>query len=141
MTEMTSSTMLLVDRSGDVPVYEQIADDLRRRIAASELAPGLPLPPVRTLASDLGVNLNTVARAYRLLEEEGFVRIHDREGVEVAAPAEAGDMQRARLCARLATLLACMRQAGFTSDELRRACEGETDARAGASGGGSGGGS
>ena len=141
MTEMTSSAMLLVDRSGDVPVYEQIADDLRRRIAAGELAAGVPLPPVRTLASDLGVNLNTVARAYRLLEEEGFVRIRDREGVEVAAPAKAGAAQRARLRTQFDTLLACMRQAGFTADEVRRACENEFGARAGASGGGTGGGS
>jgi GntR family transcriptional regulator len=141
MTEMTSAAMLLVDRSGDAPIYEQIADDLRRRIAAGELTPGAPLPPVRTLASDLGVNLNTVARAYRLLEEEGFVRIRDREGVEVAAPAEAGAVQRARLLARLATLLACMRQAGFTPDDLRRVCESEISIRAGASGGGTGGGS
>ena len=43
------------------PVYEQIAGQIRSRIASGDLPPGFPLPPVRTLASDLGVNLNTVA--------------------------------------------------------------------------------
>jgi DNA-binding transcriptional regulator YhcF (GntR family) len=45
------------------------------------------LPSVRQLASDLGVNLNTVARAYRLLKAEGFLSIKDRAGVTVDAPA------------------------------------------------------
>jgi DNA-binding transcriptional regulator YhcF (GntR family) len=141
MTENASLAMLLVNRAAEAAVYEQIADDLRRRISAGELTPGASLPPVRTLASDLGVNLNTVARAYRLLEEEGFVRIRDRGGVQVAAPAVAGEAQRARLSAQLTTLLACMRQAGFTPEELRGACESGIGMRDRASGRGDGGGS
>ena len=78
---------LSIDRGGEAPVYEQVADQLRRMIASGDLPPGAPLPAVRQLAGDLGVNLNTIARAYRLLEGEGFLAIRQRAGVTVAAPA------------------------------------------------------
>jgi GntR family transcriptional regulator len=120
-----SDPILAIATDSATPVYEQIAAQIRDRIAAGELRPGHALPPVRTLASDLGVNLNTVARAYRLLEEQGFVRIRDRAGVEVAAPpvsAEAG--VRDRLAAELRDVIVRMRQAGIGVAELRRLVEG-----------------
>jgi len=112
---------LIVTSDSGMPVYEQIAGQIRDRIAAGELPPGQALPPVRTLASDLGVNLNTVARAYRLLEEQGFVRIRDRSGAEVAAPAVTPDAAaRDRLAAELRDVIVRMRQAGIGNAELRR---------------------
>ncbi len=108
------------------PVYEQIAGQIRSRIASGDLPPGFPLPPVRTLASDLGVNLNTVARAYRLLEGEGFVRIRDRLGVEVAAPPESASRESwERLREELRSVLERTKQAGMRPDEIRQAVEAE----------------
>jgi DNA-binding transcriptional regulator YhcF (GntR family) len=110
-----------IDRAEDEPAYEQIARQIRAGIAAGALRPGMLLPGVRTLAADLGVNLNTVARAYRLLADQGFVRIRDRSGVEVAAPARAaGRNARASFQAELDALLARMRQAGLPADAVRR---------------------
>ena len=119
-----------VDREKDEPAYEQIARQIRARIAAGELRPGALLPGVRTLAADLGVNLNTVARAYRLLADQRFVNIRDRSGVEVAAPAArpAPDTS-ASLEAELEGLLARMRQAGVSAEDVRRM----VDARVGSS--------
>jgi DNA-binding transcriptional regulator YhcF (GntR family) len=79
------------------------------------------LPPVRSLASDLGVNLNTVARAYRVLEGEGFLTIRDRSGAEVNAPASVspGDGEQ-ELRASLRDVIIRMRQAGRSADDLRR---------------------
>ena len=77
---------LTIDRGLKDSVYEQVAGQVRQMIASGTLAPGTPLPSVRQLASDLGVNLNTIARAYRLLESQGFLAIKDRAGVSVAAP-------------------------------------------------------
>ncbi|MFN7972666.1 MAG: GntR family transcriptional regulator [Acidobacteriota bacterium] len=77
----------MIDRESEEPVYAQVARRLRELCSDGRLAPGAALPAVRTLASDLGVNLNTVARAYRLLADEGFLTIRGRSGVEVAAPA------------------------------------------------------
>jgi len=121
---MDAERNLLVTTDGGTPVYEQIAAQIRERIAAGELPPGQALPPVRTLSSDLGVNLNTVARAYRLLEEQGFVRIRDRSGAEVSAPAVHPDAAaRERLAAELRDVVMRMRQAGIGAAELRRLLE------------------
>ena len=120
---------IIIDRASERAVYEQIAQQIRMRIAAGELVVGAILPPVRILASDLGVNLNTVARAYRMLEDEGFVRIQNREGAKVVAPAvrvEAGDRQL--LNVELGSLLWRMRQAGFSRQELHRIVKCELDA-------------
>jgi DNA-binding transcriptional regulator YhcF (GntR family) len=112
---------LTIDRRLEVPVYEQVADQVRRLVASGALGPGTPLPPVRQLAGDLGVNLNTIARAYRLLEDEGFLVIRDRAGVEVAAPAKKVESSaRAKLLDQLRATLARLRQAGMATDELLR---------------------
>ncbi len=108
---------ILFDR--DEPVYRQIARQLRDMVAAGRLPPGFRLPTVRTLARDLGVNLNTIARAYRVLEEEGFIRIHGRAGAEVVPPASSGGDVPEPLRMGLRTLLARLRQAGVNEAELR----------------------
>jgi DNA-binding transcriptional regulator YhcF (GntR family) len=117
--------MVVVERNTDEPVYEQIARQIRRLIASGELTPGMPLPTVRTLAADLGINLNTVARAYWRLEEEGFIRIRDRSGAEIMPPIRKTNADRNRLCEEMKNLLARMYQAGFSSQELRRVAERE----------------
>ena len=119
---MSDTLTLLIDPREDVPVYRQIADQIRSLIATGELPAGTMLLPVRVLAADLGVNMNTVARAYRLLEDEGFVRIQQRAGAEVVAPARSGsDPERAdELKEELAAVLARLRQAGLGVGELRR---------------------
>jgi len=110
---------ITIDRNLKAPVYEQVANQTRRLIASGVLRPGLVLPSVRQLAVDLGVNLNTIARAYRLLETEGFLVIRDRAGVAVAAPAaEIEHFARSKLLDQLRTSLARLRQAGMTTEEL-----------------------
>ncbi len=124
---MSETWALLIDPRDDVPVYGQIAGQIRSRIATGDVPAGTLLPPVRVLAGDLGVNMNTVARAYRLLEAEGFVRIHERSGAEVIAPARPGsDPDRANgLREELATVLARLRQAGVSTSDVRRWVERE----------------
>ena len=120
--------VIQIDRRLDEPAYEQAARQIRDAIATGALKPHELLPGVRGLASDLGVNLNTIARAYRLLEEQGFVQIRDRSGVEVAepprrAPAEAS----AALRDELWHVLLRMRQAGMPSAGLRREIDRQLD--------------
>jgi DNA-binding transcriptional regulator YhcF (GntR family) len=111
--------ILTIDRALEDPVYQQVAEQVRRLVASGALGPGTALPSVRRLAGDLGVNLNTIARAYRLLEGEGFLVIHDRAGVTVAAPAkEIEHSARAKLLDEMRATLARLRQAGMTSEEL-----------------------
>ena len=128
-TIISAMLTLQIDRRHETPVYEQVADQVRRMIASGALDPGTALPSVRQLAGDLGVNLNTIARAYRLLEEEGFLLIRDRAGVEVAAPAAKVDRSsRARLLEQMRATLARLRQAGMTPEELLRVLRREVEA-------------
>lgn len=69
--------------SSPEPVYEQIVRQIQDRVASGELAPGTPLPTVRQLAGDLQLNRNTVARAYKQLEDRGVILTAGRKGTFV----------------------------------------------------------
>ena len=64
---------LYIDPVSGVPIYRQIAGQIRQQIRDGRLPPGTRLPPVRELAATLTVNPNTVARAYRELESSGLL--------------------------------------------------------------------
>ena len=75
-------------RSG-IPIYIQIMDQIRQMVATGDLKPGDQLPTVRQLAIDLQVNWNTVARAYRLLDEAGLISTQQGRGTYIwEAPTE-----------------------------------------------------
>ena len=76
---------ITVDASDRRPIYEQVADEIKTLIARGELAEGHALPPVRQVAADLGVNLNTIATAYRALQDEGLITIRHGSGAVVTA--------------------------------------------------------
>jgi GntR family transcriptional regulator len=73
----------VVDYHSPVPIYVQIKEKVKVLILSGKLKPGDFLPSIRTLAKDLGVNVNTVARAYRELELEGVIRAERGEGYTV----------------------------------------------------------
>ncbi|MHC4406173.1 MAG: GntR family transcriptional regulator [Planctomycetota bacterium] len=113
--------MLTIRLDSPVALADQIVAGLRRAIAAGELAPGDPLPTVRQLAADLDVNLNTVARAYRALEDAGLASIIRGRGTRVTSSQERlrGSKSEVRetLLDRLRNLLADARLAGLTQGE------------------------
>ena len=74
---------ITVFTSSPEPVYEQIVRQIQDRVAAGELKPGAPLPTVRQLAGDLQLNRNTVARAYKQLEDRGVILTAGRKGTFV----------------------------------------------------------
>jgi GntR family transcriptional regulator len=80
--------MIEIDPSSPVPLYRQIADQMRRLIAMGALQPGDRVPAVRELAVTVRVNRNTAARAIQQLESEGVVRTRVGQGtfVEDSAP-------------------------------------------------------
>jgi GntR family transcriptional regulator len=77
--------LLVVDTTSRKPIYEQLADGLRGMIARGEAREGVTLPAVRQLAIDLGVNLNTVAMAYRQLQSEGLITVKRGSGAVVSS--------------------------------------------------------
>lgn len=72
--------MIAIDASSPTPPFEQLRVQLVAQITSGELAGGARLPTVRKLAEDLGLAPNTVARAYRELEADGFVETRGRNG-------------------------------------------------------------
>jgi DNA-binding transcriptional regulator YhcF (GntR family) len=114
-----------------LPVYRQIADALRHHLVAARLKPGDLLPPVRQLAVDLGVHFNTVAQAYRLLADEGWLDLKRRRGalvLERALPRRRDETRVDALMTRLRDLTAELRSAGVTQTQIaaavRRAAKG-----------------
>jgi GntR family transcriptional regulator len=83
MTNRRPPPVLRVDLAAPIPVYRQILDGLRASLVSGSFAPGDRLPTVRELAIDLGVNHNTVAEAYRLLAEEGWLDLRRYRGAVV----------------------------------------------------------
>ena len=75
---------LTIDTTDPRPIYQQVADGIKELIAQGKLAEGAPLPPVRQLAADLGVNLNTIAAAYRELQKDGLIVVKHGSGSVVA---------------------------------------------------------
>lgn len=78
-----------IDQKSEEPLYLQIRSQIIAAIARGELVPGTALPSVRSLASDLGINLHTVNKAYAVLRDEGYVRMRGRAGAVIADPAAA----------------------------------------------------
>jgi DNA-binding transcriptional regulator YhcF (GntR family) len=72
--------MITVDPASSTPPYEQIRTQLAAQVEGGELQPGDRLPTVRRLAEDLAVAANTVARAYRELEQSGVIETRGRAG-------------------------------------------------------------
>lgn len=77
--------LLTIHTDDSRPIYEQVADGVRQLIARGELGEGAALPPVRQLAADLGVNLNTIATAYKELQREGLIEIRHGSGARVTS--------------------------------------------------------
>jgi DNA-binding transcriptional regulator YhcF (GntR family) len=111
-----------IDLGGAVPITRQIVDQVRTRLVDGALAPGDPLPSVRRLAVDLGVHFNTVADAYRVLAEEGWLDVAQGRSVRVRAretPA-AGLETRQAFRHRLLVLVAEARAQGLSASVVAR---------------------
>ncbi len=83
-------------RSG-IPLYEQIIQQLNALIKDGEISPGDQLPTTRQLAVQLGINFNTVARAYRKLDQEGLISTQPGRGTFVLNPNQKIPPQKRKL--------------------------------------------
>ena len=108
--------VITVDKLSETPLYLQLRAQVIAGIAAGELRPGDPLPSVRSLAEDLGINLHTVNKAYATLRDEGYVIMLGRRGAYVAdAPANpAAGMDEAALDEELGRLAVEFKASGGT---------------------------
>lgn len=106
------------------PIYEQIMDELRKMIISGVFAPDEKLPSVRELAQQYAINPNTIQRAYRELEIEGYIYSVAGKGSFVGMRNEVDESRKAELIARLTAAARELRYLGMTEEELI-ACLGE----------------
>ncbi len=112
--------MLLHLAADGTPIYNQIVDQIRYRIISGQLRPGDDLPPIRALAESLRVNPNTVARAYRELEQEGLVEKRRTTGTFVRELTERRSLSERRrlLVPQIDKLIIQSRQLGLQWDDV-----------------------
>jgi GntR family transcriptional regulator len=74
---------LALDFRSGLPIYLQVVERIKERIAGGQLKPGDQLPTVRSLALELRVNFNTIARSYRILDEMGIISTQQGRGTYI----------------------------------------------------------
>ena len=113
---------ITIDLSDGVPIYRQIANQIRYLAASGRLAPGEELPPIRTLALQLRVTPNTIVKAYGELETAGVVRKRAGAGTYISdGLSRLADGERQRIVEqRIDALLAEAHHLNFTADDVLR---------------------
>lgn len=110
--------MLNLDYRDARPIYEQVRDNLRRLMVSGAIQEGEKLPSVRSLASNLAINPNTIQRAYESLEAEGYVYSILGKGSFAAPRTGVDEERRDRLLGQFDSLTAELLYLGVTRDRL-----------------------
>ena len=111
--------LLTIEFESDVPLYQQIKNQVITGIAQGKLKPGESLPSVRQLAADIGINFHTVNKVYQQLKQENWVVIHRKSGVIINPELnlQADEAYRASLKSTLEVLFAEAHLRGMTLEE------------------------
>lgn len=111
---------LIIQNTGDVPIYEQITRQIKAHILQGELTAGDALPSMRLLAKELRISVITTKRAYEELERDGFITTVPGKGCFVAAQDSALAREDAmrRMEEKLAEAVTIGRVAGLTLQEM-----------------------
>lgn len=115
--------LLKLDFSLDTPIYIQIRNQIVLGIANGELKPGEKLPPIRTLASETGINTMTVNKAYQLLKQEGYLITDRRSGAMINPNRSFKNHPPVKEHPGLRLLLSELYTDGITKEELLHACD------------------
>lgn len=112
-----------IDVSDQLPVFSQLIQQIKQSVLDGSLRPGAPLPTIRQLASDLQLNHNTVAKAYRRLERDVVIETLGRRGTFIHKYAKRNcqvDLNFSARCA-LTETVSSLRESGLTDSEIRNA--------------------
>jgi GntR family transcriptional regulator len=113
--------MIELDFRSHVPIYVQLVDRIKHLVATDVLQTGDQLPTVRQLAADLRVNFNTIARAYRMLDEAGVISTQQGRGtyvLEPMVPERAARLREAAMEEITRNFLKEAEMMGFTPEEV-----------------------
>lgn len=117
--------LLHLDYRDSRPIYVQIMDALRQQIASGVLRREEKLPSVRELAASLSINPNTIQRAYRQLEMEGWIATVPGKGCFVCGIPEGNPQEELRLLRQFDDAARNLLRRGYTRQELTRRLEQE----------------
>ena len=117
--------LLHLDYRDSRPIYVQIMDALRQQIASGVLRQEEKLPSVRELAASLSINPNTIQRAYRQLEMEGWIATVPGQGCFVCGIPEGNPQEELRLLRQFDDAARNLLRRGYTRQELTRRLEQE----------------
>jgi GntR family transcriptional regulator len=118
----TLQLSIQIDHRSGVPIYVQIMEQVRQQVSSGKLQPGDQLPTVRQLATELRVNFNTVARAYRLLDEAGLISTQQGRGTyiwEMPSPQVVERLRHESLQGLTRHYLHEAQRLGFTQPEVK----------------------
>ncbi|MFC0301303.1 GntR family transcriptional regulator [Virgibacillus soli] len=117
--------LIKIDFESDAPIYTQLKNEIIAGIAKGELVPGEALPSVRSLGSDLGINLHTVNKAYKQLGQDGYILIHRQRGVVINpdGPPQADETYIENLKSILDPILAESICRGVTKEDFFQICQ------------------
>ena len=110
--------MLDIRLEGKAPIYEQLFNGISQLISSGELAPDEKLPAVREVAKQLGINPNTVQKAYAQLEQSGLIYSMPAKGSYVSPSDNATQALKAGAIKTLEAALLTARKSGITHDEV-----------------------
>jgi len=114
---------LEIDFRSGIPIYLQVVERIKERIASGWLTPGAQLPTVRSLALELRVNFNTIARAYRILDEVGMISTQRGRGtyvMQISLPEVSEKIRQRALLALTQRYLTDASRLSASPDELNK---------------------
>ena len=110
--------MFSIDYKSRLPFYEQLVESVKSMVLSGLLSGDDPLPSVRQLSSDLGINPNTVQKAYRQLEEEGLIQSRPGAGSHItASPQQVEDIRQELFRSEVQETVAAMKRMGLKKEE------------------------
>ena len=112
---------IVIDTSDSVPVFAQLINQIKKAVLSGELPSGAALPSIRQLANDMGLNHNTVAKAYRLLERDAVIETKGYRGTFIHPDAKANSAVdlNAWVTSTLSETIKTLRGSGVTDSEIR----------------------
>ena len=121
--------MISLNYRGTGPIYQQLKDKLRKMILSGAIAEGEKLPSVRELAGELAINPNTIMRAYRELESEGYVYTIQGKGCFAGKLSQVDIGRRDKLLDSFRSAAAELLSLGITPEALETIIREETNNR------------
>ena len=115
--------IICLDDTSDIPIYQQIRNQIVVGISEGKLSPGEQLPTVRALAGEIGINSMTVSKAYQLLKQEGYIYSDRRSGARVRTEFEQKEKLSKESVALLKQIISEAKISGMKKEDFIKKCE------------------